>query len=95
MCPYCQAADRLVRAGKNPSGSQRFLCKACGKKFTPSPTPAGYPKEIKRRAILLCLEGQSFRAVARKIGVHPQTIVNWINEYVANTSRVIYGLRKE
>ena len=94
-CPYCKASDRLVLAGKNPSGSQRFLCKACGRKYTPCPTPYGYPKETKRQVILMCLEGLSFRNVARRMGVNPQTVVNWINEYAATTSRAIYGLPKK
>ena len=95
MCPYCQAADGQVLAGKNPSGSQRYLCRACGKKYTPSPAHAGYPEEVKRQAILMCLDSHSFREVARDLGVNPQTIVNWINAYVASTSRAIYGLRRK
>jgi transposase-like protein len=55
----------------------------------------GYPETLKRRAILMCLEGQSFRGVAGQMGVNPQTIVNWINAYVAKTSRAIYGLRRK
>jgi len=43
----------------------------------------------------MCLEGQSFRHVAHKLGVNPQTVVNWINKYIASTSRAIYGLRKK
>jgi transposase-like protein len=71
------------------------MCRICGKKYTPFPSPSGYPEETKRQVILLCLEGQSFRSVARKIGINPQTVVNWINNYMASTSRAIYGLRKE
>jgi transposase-like protein len=94
-CNYCKAdEDQQVRAGKNPSGSQRLLCKGCGRKYTPSPVRMGYPPELKRQAILMCLEGQSFRGHAAKVGVNPQTIVNWINEYVTTTSRAIYGLRR-
>jgi transposase-like protein len=95
MCPYCKATGGQVRAGKNPSGSQRILCRVCGRKYTPSPTPSGYPEETKRQVILMCLEGQSFRSIARKMGVNPQTVVNWIDKYVATTSRAIYGLRKK
>ena len=94
-CPYCQATDQQVRAGNNPSGSQRFLCKVCGKKPTPSPTPIGYPEETRKQVILICMQGQSFRSVARKMSVNPQTVVNWINAYVAATSRVIYGFPKK
>jgi transposase-like protein len=94
-CPYCMASEELqVQAGKNPSGSQRCLCKKCHRKYTPSPTTRGYPQALRRRVVLMCLEGQSFRSIARQVGVCPQTIINWINEYVARTSRAIYGLRR-
>jgi len=43
----------------------------------------------------MCLESQSFRSEAHKLGANPQTIVNWIDEYVAKTSRTIYVLRKK
>ena len=94
QCPSCNANEsQQVRAGKNPSGSQRFLCKVCGRKYTPAPISMGYPEALRRQAIIMCLEGQSFHSVAGQIGVNPQTIVNWINAYVSKTSRAIYGLR--
>jgi transposase-like protein len=94
-CPYCKSTTGQVRAGKNPSGSQRILCKVCERKYTPSPTPIGYPEILRKQAILMCLDGQSFRTVARKLDVNHQTIVNWINNYMKTTSRAIYGLREK
>ena len=94
-CPHCHIAEKQVKVGKNMSGSQRFLCNACGKKYTPTPNLNGYPENIKKRAILLALEGKSFRAIARKMGVNAQTVVNWINRYVANSSRAIYKLPRK
>jgi len=83
-----------VRAGRNPSGSQRCVCKACGRRYTCDPRPNGYPQELRRHAVRMCLEGQSFRAVARQLRVCPQTVVNWINTYIHSTSRAIYRLPK-
>jgi len=42
----------------------------------------------------MCLDGQSFRSIARKLEVNPQTVVNWVNDYVARSSRAIYRLPK-
>jgi transposase-like protein len=93
-CPYCSANNHQVKAGKNPSGSQRILCKVCGRKYTPGPFPNGYSSEFKHRAVLMCLEGQSFRAISRKLKISTQTVVNWINAYVARSARAIYRLPK-
>lgn len=40
----------------------------------------------------MALEGKSFREIARKMGINAQTVVNWINDYVAQSSRAIYKL---
>jgi len=36
MCPYCKRNEQQVKAGKTSSGNQRYLCKICGRKYTPS-----------------------------------------------------------
>jgi LacI family transcriptional regulator len=87
--------EKQVKAGKNLSGSQRFQCNNCRKKYTPAPKPNGYPDEIRKQVVLLALEGKSFRDIARKMGVNAQTVVNWINDYVAHSSRAIYKLPKK
>jgi len=42
----------------------------------------------------MCFDGQSFRSIARKLKVNPQTVVNWVNGYFARSSRAIYHLPK-
>jgi len=37
QCPYRQAAEKQVKAGKNKSGSQRWKCQMCGRRYTPEP----------------------------------------------------------
>jgi transposase-like protein len=93
-CPSCSATTHQVKAGKNPSGSQRILCKVCGRKYTPEPFENGYSSELKHRAVLMCLEGQSFRSIGRKLDISTQTVVNWINAYIAQSARAIYRLPK-
>ena len=89
-CPHCLSNEHQVKAGMNPSGSQRFLCWKCQKKYTPNPSLKGYPEPIKKEVVLMCFEGQSFRAIARKKNLSAQTVVNWINYYMTHTSRAIY-----
>src|ERR671938_463877 len=38
-CPSCQSTTRQVKHGRNPSGSQRYLCQGCKRTYTPEPTP--------------------------------------------------------
>jgi transposase-like protein len=89
-CPNCQQTTNQIKAGKNPSGSQRFLCKSCRRKYTPAPNSNGYSNELRKRAILMCFDGQTFRAIARKLGVNHQTVANWIDAYVARSARAVY-----
>jgi len=91
-CPYCQSTARQVRSGGNPSGSQRYLCQACARKYTPEPNSCGYAPELRKQAVLLCLDGQSFRSIAVQLGVNHQTVANWVDDYIAKSARAIYKL---
>ncbi len=48
-CPHCQQANQQQNVGRNPSGSQRFLCAFCKRKHTSQPTPYGYDAAGLRR----------------------------------------------
>jgi transposase-like protein len=82
-CPYCQNNERQVKIGLNASGSQRYQCKDCGRKYTPEPTEQGYPEELRQQAVRLYVDGMNFRRIARQLGVHHQTVINWINAHSA------------
>ena len=90
QCPNCQETADQIKAGKNPSGSQRFLCKSCKRKYTPEPNLNGYSSDLQKQAILMCFDGQTFRSIARKLGVNHQTVANWIDAYVAQSARAVY-----
>ena len=49
-CPYCQANEQQVKNGRNPSGSQRYKCRICGRIYTLEPTPAGYESATRDQA---------------------------------------------
>jgi uncharacterized protein YjcR len=45
------------------------------------------PKRLeKTQAIKMFTEGQTRKAIAQKIGVHPKTIANWVNGIVIKES---------
>jgi len=83
-CPYCKTDEQQVKIGHNASGSQRYKCKRCGRKYTPQPHDVGYPEALHQQAIGLYVDGINFRRIARHVGVSHQTVINWINAHVAS-----------
>jgi transposase-like protein len=81
-CPRCEATTKQHKAGLNPSKSQRYECGECQKIYTPQPAPHGYPLETHLLALRMYVEGNSQRAIARILTISPQTVANWINDYV-------------
>jgi transposase-like protein len=73
-CPHCQDVEKVVRFGKNRSGTARFLCHACGKTFTPAPIDRSVTPE-KEAAIQRALaERISQRGIARLLNVSRTTV---------------------
>ncbi len=46
-------------------GGQRYWCRACGRKYTPDPTPQGYDEETRDRAVRLYVDGMNLRCQGR------------------------------
>jgi transposase-like protein len=80
-CPSCQSSTRQVKHGRNPSGSQRYLCQGCKRTYTPEPTPYGYDAATRRPALRLSADGMNLRRSARQLGVVPQTVANWVDAH--------------
>lgn len=83
-CPYCQASDHQVKAGRTQAGSQRYLCRNCRRRYTPEPKPVGYSDALRQQAVRCYVDGLNFRRIARHLGVNHQTVINWINAHVAS-----------
>ena len=73
----------MIKDGKNPSGSQRYKCKACKSRYTPQPKLIGYSEAFKLQAIKLYVDGMNLRRIARHLEISPQSVSNWVNAYVA------------
>ena len=82
-CPYCQSNDEQIKAGKNRSGTQRYLCKACGRHHTPEPKQQGYPDDVRRQAVQMYVDGANLRRIGRHLGVNHQSVANWVSAYAA------------
>lgn len=77
-CPYCQSTERQVKAGRNGSGSQRYKCQVCQRKYTPEPKPIGYPDDVRRQAVQMYVDGMNFRRIAR---TSHRSVINWVNAH--------------
>ena len=82
-CPHCQRDEQQIKVGRNPSGSQRYKCKVCGRKYTPEPSEAGYPQAVRNQAVRLHSDGLNFRRIARTLQVNHQSVINWVNAHIA------------
>ena len=81
-CPRCNSTTKQYKAGLNPSKSQRVQCGECHKVYTPKPTPKGYSPETRMLALRLYVEGNSQRSIARVLKTSPQTVANWLSDYI-------------
>ena len=82
-CPYCENKNDQVKDGKNRSGTQRYLCKACQRHYTPNPKQQGYSEEIRMQAIRMYVDGLNLRRIGRHLGVNHQSVANWVKAYAA------------
>ena len=80
-CPHCQQTEKQVKVGFNPSGSQRYLCRFCQRKYTPYPHEVGHKASLRQQAIKMSLDGLNQRRIARHLGVSQGSVSNWVREY--------------
>jgi transposase-like protein len=79
-CPRCGQKRRVVKEGlNNKGGNQRYRCLDCNRYFTPNPWLQGHDPSLKEQAVSLYLEGLSLRSIGRQLGVHHQSVANWVD----------------
>lgn len=78
-CPVCHHTRYQVKDGLTGAGSQRVRCRACGTRYTPDAKPRGYAPDLRTQALKLYVDGMNFRRIARQLGVHHQSVINWVN----------------
>ena len=82
-CSHCAQTEGQVKVGHTTSGSQRYLCKACGHKYTPEPKPQGYEEAVRQQALRLYVDGMNLRRIGRVLGMSYQSVANWAKAYAA------------
>jgi transposase-like protein len=82
-CLHCEQEENQVKVGFNRSGSQRYKCNDCNRKYTPEPNEQGYPLSLRQRAVEMYIDGINFRRIGRTLGVNHQSVINWVNAHVA------------
>jgi transposase-like protein len=80
-CPQCGDERKQYRNGKTEAGSQRYRCYRCQHSYTPQKKRQGYAREIRRKAIQFYVDGANLRRIGRQLGVHHQTVANWVKAY--------------
>jgi len=80
QCPYCQDSQHQIKAGKNKSGSQKYKCKLCDRRYTPQPSQM-YSDEMRLQAVKLYADGMNYRRIGRQLGVDHKTVINWVKAY--------------
>ena len=77
-CPFCQAEDKQVKAGKHESGSQRYKCQHCLRRYTPKPHGWGYSDTLRQQAVRMYLDGNDYRRIARLLNISHTSVMNWV-----------------
>ena len=80
VCPVC-GATHVVRNGKRKDGTQKYICKDCGKSFviTTNSIVSGTRKDLNVwiKYVDCLLNGFSVRKAAEECGIHRNTAFAW------------------
>ncbi len=82
-CPKCGATVKQNKIGTTSAGSQRYRCFVCNCKYTPIKKPHGHSPELRRQAIRMYVDGINLRRIGRHLGLHHQTIAEWVKAHAA------------
>lgn len=78
-CPKCKSTsytkDGIVQK------RQRYKCKSCNYRYTVLTKSDVKPKEVRRMALEMYLEGLGFRAIGRLLKISHVTVYYWIKHW--------------
>ncbi len=80
-CTKCHDILKQYKNGNTASGSQRYRCHQCQYSYTSNKKTHGYSAELRRKAIRHYVDGMNLRRIGHQLGIHHQTVANWVKEY--------------
>jgi transposase-like protein len=60
---------------------QRYLCKNCGMNYSVGQKTTATTPDIRRKSIMMYLEGLGFRSIGRLLEVSHVSVIQWIKKY--------------
>lgn len=93
-CLFYQAIEnaKIIQYGQTAKGTQRYLCKQCGRTFVETKGTLFYGKHTPRQDILevlaLLVEGVRISSISRVKGFKEDTILTWLREAAAHAEQV-------
>src|SRR5512143_495453 len=88
----CGGSTEVIKAGKQPSGTQRYRCQqaACPRTiFQLDYSDKGRLPEMKRQIIEMAMNGSGLRDTARVLGISTGTVMNELKKRRLHSSRSI------
>jgi len=90
LCPNCNT-PKTIKNGFTNGGSQRYLCKNCGYRFTNNTTLRKNDFYFTTMAVHLWLEGLTYNLISEIMGFTPETI----NKMLAPYREILLPVRKD
>jgi transposase-like protein len=87
-CPSCQSQNHK-KNGRIHNGKQRYLCKDCGRQFTPEGTKKVIGEQTKEIIDNLLLEKLSLAGIARAVHVSETWLQDYVNDKYAKVARQV------
>ncbi len=78
-CPKC-SSNIGIKSGR-VKGKQRYKCKKCNYHYTVQLKSTAKPKELKKYALQLYIEGFGFRSTGKILNVSNVSVLNWIRSF--------------
>ena len=75
LCIHCQGND-LVKNGKAPNGTQRWLCNQCRKSFRYEYRYNAYKQGVKEKITEMTLNGSGVRDIGRVLSISKDTVTS-------------------
>jgi insertion element IS1 protein InsB len=85
---------KMIKYGKTKSGSQRYICRICGKTRVEKYTYQAYRAEINQNIIQLTKEGLGIRSTARILKISATTLLKRIVSIARNIAKPIISKGK-